>query len=105
MRTASKMGWGGGARVFARTCLGGSDATLTDLGNCTFGKLPLWENTLEKFTWENNFGKLPIGKMPFVKVGDYESARKYLAGYLAERDSQSMAHKLNGKSFCFVSSI
>ena len=43
--------------------------------------------------------------MPFVKVGDYESARKYLAGYLAERDSQSMAHKLNGKSFCFVSSI
>ena len=32
-----------------------------------------------------------------VQVGDYESARKYLQGYLAEKDSHVIAHKLSGK--------
>ena len=31
------------------------------------------------------------------KVGDYESARKYVSGYLAEKDSHVLAHKLYGE--------
>ena len=32
-----------------------------------------------------------------VQVGDNESARKYIEGYLAEKDSHVIAHKLAGK--------
>ncbi|XP_023348327.1 RANBP2-like and GRIP domain-containing protein 5/6 isoform X4 [Eurytemora carolleeae] len=53
-------------------------------------------NNKIKSAQERNLKGYFIAKL-YYQVGDYESARKYLAGYLAERDSQSMAHKLNGQ--------
>ena len=37
-----------------------------------------------------------------VQVGDNESARKYIEGYLAEKDSHVIAHKLAGKQHAVV---
>ena len=81
----------------------GGAAARTHFGSYRLGKylkeLPLGKTSLGKYSASKS------ESVCFVEVGDYESARKYLAGYLAERDSQSMAHKLNGKSFFCVSSI
>ena len=81
---------------------GGGAVARTHFGSYRLGKyskvLPLGKTSLGMTLTSKS------ESVCFVEVGDYESARKYLAGYLAERDSQSMAHKLNGKSF-FVSVV
>jgi E3 SUMO-protein ligase RanBP2 len=45
------------------------------------------ERTLKAFT---------VAKL-YYNVGEYESARKYLAKYIAIRDNSSQAYKLNGQ--------
>jgi len=55
-------------------------------------------NTKIKSAQERNLKGYFIAKLYF-QVGDYESARKYLQGYLAEKDSHVIAHKLSGQIF------
>ena len=46
-----------------------------------------------------SFPVLYISKQHFliIKVEDYENARRFLASYLLEKDTSSVAHKLNGQ--------